>query len=637
MPSSYSSRARERACRCAGLPWKRGPTTSAPCGRQPQVGLAKQRRRSLPGQPSRSVRRRASRTHLAPKPTASMTPALAPTAWTQPSATPLLLPSMPPRVVVPSFFRIYGDAGKWCVSTRRAAESSTDTLRSAAWTCIGWRRLQPCLRWRRWIQMPFGFQKASLAVAPWTPATLPWCRGGGRGRSATAGRGVIRPPTGSLGRGPVRRFAAVSAMPCAAASRRGRCAEPQHWPEVEDVTGILHPKDLRESGLLFACEAEAAAAHENALKLRLWKEYEWQYLAPSSAAAEEDAGADSSAPSTLAAAAASPRRPGCFANNLERSLCCFGSSVATMHGAAGRDLGLCWLAERRWRCCAETDSDEKRWLVRRAARRPVGGLGEVHMRRLREALRALRRPAIVVMSSWQALCHYDNFLVHAARHWDGPIITAAFDERSMEWCRRLQGPSLGGLHVECVDLRGLMPEEDTLGVPDAGSTSSNFNANTVFHWIIWMKPLIAVQAALHAKHGVLMLDTDVLLRGDLIGWLHRFADTRRVNLMFGQDPWEAANIGTLFVSRKSLRFVDAWARLANSSEARGGMSDQALFGKCLVELSRLAPLVQMIPANVVGQCGEEGSMATHYNCKLDKTASMLAAGDWIPQSRRCRA
>merc|ERR1712232_1352211 len=119
-------------------------------------------------------------------------------------------------------------------------------------------------------------------------------------------------------------------------------------------------------------------------------------------------------------------------------------------------------------------------------------------------------------------------------------------------------------------------------------------------WLVWMRPVILLQAIQYAPQGLLMLDSDIILRsGDFITWIQEHLEPGRV-LMTGSDLWETSNMGTVFATQGSLPWIRRWLQLYNATTSKGYTEDDQLsFNRFMGKSSRVRQVVQLMPLRIV--------------------------------------
>merc|ERR1712228_8007 len=87
---------------------------------------------------------------------------------------------------------------------------------------------------------------------------------------------------------------------------------------------------------------------------------------------------------------------------------------------------------------------------------------------------------------------------------------------------------------------------------------------------------MGLQAMHFAPQGLLMLDSDVVLRsGNIIAWMQEHLEPSRV-LMTGSDLWETCNMGAVFATPGSIPWIRRWLQLYNATTSKGYREDDQL-------------------------------------------------------------
>jgi len=189
-----------------------------------------------------------------------------------------------------------------------------------------------------------------------------------------------------------------------------------------------------------------------------------------------------------------------------------------------------------------------------------------------------------------------------------------------------------GALLRCVNLAGWLPPDlfqhretaSTKGLA-AGTGSCSYNM------IIWTKPWILQAALKVAKAGVLMIDTDVVVKKDIIAEsLRRLASNPNLAMVTGMENTHAdrINTGTVFLmpGKMATTFCYAWVE-QNNEYLNDDHGDQAAFQATLDHNDFLKPFT-VTYEEAVGQCSRPGTVATHYNCWANKLRPMIDQGDW---------
>jgi len=230
-----------------------------------------------------------------------------------------------------------------------------------------------------------------------------------------------------------------------------------------------------------------------------------------------------------------------------------------------------------------------------------------------------------------------NFVLHvqqvsAAEGKSMPVVAnALLDQASIDACRQMQRNEAPELRVACIDLVGWMPSDPR----KSGELDKKSVGYVFMYW--WTKPVVLNAAVQASEHGVMMMDLDVVLYQDLLGYAQATWQERpEVLLLAGYEfgKW-FYNTGTVYAGRRSLPFLNLWVQ-ENDCTYRSSAGDQtalnSLLQSNLTQIGATRKQFWMIPLEMVGQQCVKGSFATHYNC-LEKAASgdesvLSSRGDW---------
>jgi hypothetical protein len=204
--------------------------------------------------------------------------------------------------------------------------------------------------------------------------------------------------------------------------------------------------------------------------------------------------------------------------------------------------------------------------------------------------------------------------------------------------RRLSGRRpRAGPKLHCVGLQGWLPgvlfkRDQVAGVKGTGTCPYNI--------IIWTKPHILKVAVQASSHGVLMIDTDVVVKGDIFkAAALGLAKKRDASFVTGIENGRAdkVNTGTVFVSktgRGNTEILDEWIK-ENSNWLNDDHGDQAALQAVFNVNHRLLQWAVTF-GDAVGQCSRPAPVAIHYNCYANKLAPMRSQGDWDVATQSAR-
>lgn len=237
---------------------------------------------------------------------------------------------------------------------------------------------------------------------------------------------------------------------------------------------------------------------------------------------------------------------------------------------------------------------------------------------------------LLVTSTRHTMCMFDNFLEHAKKLGGVKIVHVSMDEPSQQFCLG-RSVEVQGVELSCVDFSAWLPIDIEDFGPHALQVDNVGFGTCLYQLATWVKPAVLSVAAAAATDGLLMIDTDVVLFGQLQDWC---AQNKRpdAQLVAGDEYAGLPNSGTVFVTKGSSPMLKAWVGEARVGDPTG---DQAGLHRVLQKNSGKFT-AQIIPRSVVGECAGRGALAAHFNCVKDKILAMTQQGLWSPASAQCR-
>lgn len=241
---------------------------------------------------------------------------------------------------------------------------------------------------------------------------------------------------------------------------------------------------------------------------------------------------------------------------------------------------------------------------------------------------------LLLIADSRNACMLDNFIAHTQTHIPGgKIVLITLDEPSQNYCLRQSSSSNFSMKMHCVDFsRWWQQKQVAFGKHLVASGEHAAFGSTNYHLVCWLKP-VALSIALQAvEKGILLIDLDVVLSGNLLDWCIKNDDPATL-MMFGDEHGEI-NSGTVFATKRTGvdNFMKAWlaeARLDHVTADQGALQG----------LLRAKPKdypVKMMPLNITGTCNAIGKLATHANCNHDKISRLKEIGFWKPVNPQCK-
>jgi hypothetical protein len=290
---------------------------------------------------------------------------------------------------------------------------------------------------------------------------------------------------------------------------------------------------------------------------------------------------------------------------------------------------------------------------------------DYYVAKVKEAFASIGGPAMLTIGDGHSNGLFFNFMAHVNRtvveeKANLPVVNVALDEMGMKGCEATQkriaatSPSAGGFMsrlrrklsgkkeqptpvLKCLSLEGWLPSElsptdQAAGVRGTGTCRYNI--------IIWTKPHILKVALEASSHGVLMIDTDVVVRKDILKEsVQRLTEKKGASIVTGIENTRAdrINTGTVFITptgRMYTEIMEEWIK-ENSNYLNDDHGDQAALQAVFLTNHRLNQFA-VTYGESVGQCSRPAPVATHYNCYANKLAPMKSQGDWDVATQTAR-
>mmetsp|Transcript_63730 Transcript_63730/g.197322 ORF Transcript_63730/g.197322 Transcript_63730/m.197322 type:complete len:329 (+) Transcript_63730:57-1043(+) len=264
-----------------------------------------------------------------------------------------------------------------------------------------------------------------------------------------------------------------------------------------------------------------------------------------------------------------------------------------------------------------------------AARAKVDVFRAKYGPRIREAFAAVDGPVYMTVSGGgQHIRTLANYLIHVqqvgiAEGRSTTAVSAMLEQTSLDACRAMKS-NLGAMTLNCVDVTGWISTKR-----EAGVLPFQF-------W--WSKPVIFELAVESSQHGVLLMDTDIVVYQDLLGYADAaFQEDQSLLLACSADMYGFwYNSGTIYATQRSLPLLRLWVEENNCYWGKGYGDQSALnslISRNLTQLGADSSSVLMMSPHMIGQACHKGSHATHYNC-LEKAAKglqgvMEEGEDWV--------
>lgn len=245
-------------------------------------------------------------------------------------------------------------------------------------------------------------------------------------------------------------------------------------------------------------------------------------------------------------------------------------------------------------------------------------------------LNATKMPVMVV-STRHEVCMVDSFISHAEKAaLDSPILHAGMDQESHAHCAD-RSIKMTSAKLHCLDLSGWIPDIEG-GPSGISNDNAGFNG-VIFNKVAFSRVVLLKHAVQTAPHGVLLMDADVVLHGDLPEFVSKIRSPGVQFMAALEYSPDHPNLGLVWADRSSMDLLNRWLSVLKiQGQLNGGKLDQDL----LYKTEGFRQSAQLIDHAVVGQCATRGTLATHYNCVASKIASMKADGVWKPVADICQ-
>lgn len=267
----------------------------------------------------------------------------------------------------------------------------------------------------------------------------------------------------------------------------------------------------------------------------------------------------------------------------------------------------------------------------REARAQVFSLPDSVKSTILKVLEQSNESVVLTTTSRQTSTLFLNFIEHAQR----------IDRRSFPRiiAVTLDGPSLNSCmttawdRLACIDAQDLFPAGKSPASPEVVSTGS-----CEYDLLTFVKPSILRFVAANVKppFGVLLSDVDVVLRKNVLPCAAKLAGGKHDSAYLlcniedrKTDQW--CNSGFLYAKPSSLPLLDAWINRTSGPQVRGPGSDQDFLNDVLRLNPEFRGHVRHFDQSLIGQCGDRGTLATHYSCMRArlKIESIKMKGDWL--------
>ncbi|CAK0845888.1 unnamed protein product [Prorocentrum cordatum] len=253
--------------------------------------------------------------------------------------------------------------------------------------------------------------------------------------------------------------------------------------------------------------------------------------------------------------------------------------------------------------------------------------------KIEDVFQSVERPAYLTVGESRNKALLRNFLAHVKEvttvdDVKSTVVAVQLDEDGMAQC------NLAALHysterldIHCVNLAGWLPVEFFGPGINAGPWTC------VYNMIIWSKPEIFRTAVNVSDHNVLLIDTDVVVYHDMFKLgeeAFRNQTDAKLAVTHEIHGYRNPNTGVVFGTKQGMDMIEWWAS-ENINCVNQFAGDQAAFANLAKFGDNLHFWKQLAVIRVpeVGQCGNRGIWATHYNCLGGKKERVMKnVSDW---------
>mmetsp|Transcript_3952 Transcript_3952/g.11159 ORF Transcript_3952/g.11159 Transcript_3952/m.11159 type:complete len:399 (-) Transcript_3952:72-1268(-) len=259
--------------------------------------------------------------------------------------------------------------------------------------------------------------------------------------------------------------------------------------------------------------------------------------------------------------------------------------------------------------------------------------------KIEDVFQSVERPAYLTVGEARNKALLRNFLAHVqevtrADDVSSTVVAVQLDGDGMvecEWAAEHYGTTR--LDVRCVSLAGWLPNEFF------GPGVNSGPGTCVYNMIIWSKPEIFRTAVNVSDHNVLLIDTDVVVYHDMFKLgeeaFRNYTDAKMAvthELHGRRNP----NTGVVLGTKEGIRMIERWSE-ENINCVNEFAGDQTAFSNLAKFGGEFWKALAVIRMPEVGQCGNRGIWATHYNCLGGrKKRVMKNRGDWNEDARERR-
>ena len=253
---------------------------------------------------------------------------------------------------------------------------------------------------------------------------------------------------------------------------------------------------------------------------------------------------------------------------------------------------------------------------------------------------------MLTITTAEVACMHDNFLHLMAKAVPTQHLVALnLDETAQAMCTRTRTDAA---IQHCVDLVSWYPSSASKA--EQQPTDNSGYQSCAYHLAVATKPMLlrlALQSRIEvmlqsrghdANASVMMLDSDVVVTGDIGSWLH--LNTPHESLLAtAQQPYKPVDsagvpsTGFVFATdNRSMPLLDAWIQAIVTSESFVGDENELIE---VLNRPEWAGRVFTAPSEIWGEKAAPASHASHYNGGVEKVRTLANEQRWVPSTLEC--
>jgi len=271
-----------------------------------------------------------------------------------------------------------------------------------------------------------------------------------------------------------------------------------------------------------------------------------------------------------------------------------------------------------------------------------------HKQRMITAMEGSSAAQVVMLTitTAEVACMHDNFLQLMAKAVPTQHLVALnLDETARAMCTRVRTDAA---IQHCVDLVSWYPSSASKA--DQQPTDNSGYQTCAYHLAVATKPMLlrlALQSRIEvmlqsrghdANASVMMLDSDVVVTGDIGSWL-LLNKPHESLLATAQQPYKPVDssgvpsTGFVFATdNRSMPLLDAWIQAIVTSQAFVGDENELIE---VLNRPEWAGRVFTAPSDIWGEKAAPASHATHYNGGVEKVRALANEQRWVPSTLEC--